>query len=78
MDNQIINCRCRRERRNNESNWSGLYKVSTLAYIIECFKSFLCVTVKYISFNESVVCKHIRIHTTIDHTLKHFFSFFNL
>ena len=24
MDNQIINCRCGRERRNKESNWSGL------------------------------------------------------
>ena len=27
MDNQIINCRCGRERRNNESNWSGLTKI---------------------------------------------------
>ena len=26
MDNQIINCRCGRERRNEESNWSGLNK----------------------------------------------------
>ena len=30
MDNQIINCRCGRERRNNESNLSGLNCVPIL------------------------------------------------
>ena len=28
MDNQIINCRCGRERRNKEFNWSGLSEFS--------------------------------------------------
>ena len=38
MDNQIINCRCGRERRNKESNWSGLSdktKIIKLRGVIE-------------------------------------------
>ena len=34
MDNQIINCRCGRERRNKESNLSGLMHTTTILLCI--------------------------------------------
>ena len=34
MDNQIINCRCGRERRNKESNLSGLIMINVCDFIV--------------------------------------------
>ena len=38
MDNQIINCRCGRERRNKESNWSGLTSIK-FSIVLQLYSS---------------------------------------
>ena len=37
MDNQIINCRCGRERKNKESNLSGLGVREQILIYVLCF-----------------------------------------